>query len=272
MLPDRRGALLRGTLDLLVLASLKNGERYGYELAQHLEAGGLGRVKGGTLYPLLARLEGSDLLAATWRTGEHGPGRRYYTLTPKGRTIFRDEARDWLRFDEAVRSLLTQGGVNMTHEEYMTDLAAQLHALGMDHQRIEQILAEADDHLEQGDDDPVQELGPAREYALRIHGVTVREGAAADAEWQFWAFRADAFAEKNLLDHLGREGWEVLVVRSDAHFACRRHATDPQPWAYRRRTSLRRRRTSDEMEGEGWVACGSWAVFQYFKRPLTATA
>lgn len=108
---DRRSALLRGTLDLLVLASLVDGERYGYELAQRLESAGLGRVKGGTLYPLLARLEGSELVAATWRTGERGPGRRYYTLTPGGREILRDEGRAWLRFDDAVRSLLRRGGV-----------------------------------------------------------------------------------------------------------------------------------------------------------------
>lgn len=108
---DRRSALLRSTLDLLVLASLVDGERYGYELAQQLEAAGLGRVKGGTLYPLLARLEASKLVAATWRTGEHGPGRRYYALTPGGREVLRDEGRGWLRLDDAVRSLLTRGGV-----------------------------------------------------------------------------------------------------------------------------------------------------------------
>lgn len=141
----------------------------------------------------------------------------------------------------------------MTTEEYLTDLAVQLHALGLDQRRIEEVLGEVDDHLVEGGDDPVTELGPAREYALRIQDAAVREGTSDDAEWQHWAFRADAWAEMNLLEHLGREGWEVIEVRRDAHFACRRHAVDPQPWAYRRRASMRPRRTGDEMEGQGWV-------------------
>lgn len=160
----------------------------------------------------------------------------------------------------------------MTTDEYLTELAAQLHALGMERQRIEHVLAEADDHLEQGGVDPVAELGPPREYALSFHEAAVREGTAGGGEWQHWAFRADAFAEMNLLERLGHDGWEVLEVRDDAHFACRRHAADPQPWAYRRRTSVRPKRKHDEMEGEGWVPCGTWIVFQYFKRPLAATA
>lgn len=108
---ERRSAWLRGTLDLLVLAALVDDERYGYQLAQRLEAAGLGRVKGGTLYPLLARLESAGLVCATWREGENGPGRRYYALTPVGREVLETEGAAWLRFDDAVRSLLREGGV-----------------------------------------------------------------------------------------------------------------------------------------------------------------
>lgn len=111
MASDRRSAWLRGTLDLLVLAALVDDERYGYELAQRLESRGFGRVKGGTLYPLLARLETAGLVAATWRSGEHGPRRRYYALTAPGRTLLEEEGRSWLRFDDAVRSMLEQGGI-----------------------------------------------------------------------------------------------------------------------------------------------------------------
>lgn len=109
---DRRGSWLRGTLDLLVLAALVDDERYGYELAQRLEAAGLGRVKGGTLYPLLARLQAADLISASWRAGERGPGRRYYAITESGRATLRDQGTAWLEFSDAVRSLLhEQGGL-----------------------------------------------------------------------------------------------------------------------------------------------------------------
>jgi hypothetical protein len=158
----------------------------------------------------------------------------------------------------------------MTTEDYLTDLAGRLHALGVDDRRLEEILAEAEDHLEQSGRDPESELGTAYEYALRIQDAAAREGTASDAEWQHWAFRADALAEMNILEALGRDGWEVTEVRSDAHFAARRHALEPRSWAYRRRTSLRGERTRTEMEGEGWAPCGTWVVFHYFKRPLAA--
>ncbi|MCP9489753.1 MAG: hypothetical protein MSC31_07730 [Solirubrobacteraceae bacterium MAG38_C4-C5] len=155
------------------------------------------------------------------------------------------------------------------NEEYLTDLAGQLQALGVEQRRIEEVLGEVEDHLAEGGEEPVGELGAAREYALRIQDAAAREGATRDAEWQHWAFRADAFAEMNILEHLGREGWEVTEVRSDAHFSCRRHALEPQPWVYRRRTGVRHESTRVEMERGGWRHCGTWVVFQYFKRSLS---
>jgi PadR family transcriptional regulator len=106
---ERRAQWLRGVLDLCVLAILSDRECYGYELAQQLEKTGLGKVKGGTLYPLLARLEKASLVATEWRPGEQGPGRKYYTLTPAGRKTLRLQGAQWQDFARAVGTLMNQG-------------------------------------------------------------------------------------------------------------------------------------------------------------------
>ncbi|MFE3454415.1 PadR family transcriptional regulator [Nonomuraea sp. NPDC059194] len=111
MTADRRASWLKGVLDLLVLASLTQGENYGYEIAKSLADSGLGQIKGGTLYPVLNRLEEAGLVAAEFRVTERGPGRRYYRLTDQGRQTLAEQGGLWLAFDQSVRSVLEQGGV-----------------------------------------------------------------------------------------------------------------------------------------------------------------
>ncbi|MET9435954.1 PadR family transcriptional regulator [Streptomyces sp. NPDC006551] len=110
MAADRRSSWLKGVLDLLVLSCLTDGESYGYEIAKSLAEAGLGEVKGGTLYPVLNRLEEAGLLEAEFRAAERGPGRRYYRLTERGREHLATESGAWLDFHTAVRMKLHPGG------------------------------------------------------------------------------------------------------------------------------------------------------------------
>jgi len=107
---DRRALWLRGLLDLCVLAVLRGGERYGYELAQLLEQCGLGQIKGGTLYPVLGRLADSGFLVAHWREGDGGPGRKYYALTQEGLAFLDRQSDLWRGFDQAVHAVLSPNG------------------------------------------------------------------------------------------------------------------------------------------------------------------
>lgn len=109
---DRRASWLKGVLDLLVLAGLTGGESYGYEIAKTLAAAGLGQIKGGTLYPVLNRLEEAGLVAAEFRVADRGPGRRYYRLTDAGRETLGRQGELWLSFDASVRAVLAKGGIS----------------------------------------------------------------------------------------------------------------------------------------------------------------
>ena len=64
------GEWMRGVLSLCVLAVVAEEESYGYAIAQRLQAAGLGRVRGGTLYPVLTRLEREGLVVSSWRRGQ----------------------------------------------------------------------------------------------------------------------------------------------------------------------------------------------------------
>ncbi|PWB96984.1 PadR family transcriptional regulator [Salinibacterium hongtaonis] len=89
---------LRAVLSPAVLRVLADGPTYGYAISARLEAAGFGKVKGGTLYPLLGRLEVADLVRTEWRAGEAGPGRKYYELTPGGKASLAEQAERWTRF------------------------------------------------------------------------------------------------------------------------------------------------------------------------------
>src|SRR4051794_17157470 len=79
--------LRRGSLIVAVLAQLRV-EQYGYTLRKALADEGL-EIDEGTLYPLLRRLESQGLLASEWRE-EDKRNKRFYRLSPSGKTILKD--------------------------------------------------------------------------------------------------------------------------------------------------------------------------------------
>ena len=100
------GEWLRGVLELCVLGVLAEDPTYGYAIAARLADAGLGTVKGGTLYPLLARLETEGLVHASWHAGEGGPGRKYFALTGAGRRELRARAALWEQFVDGTWRLV----------------------------------------------------------------------------------------------------------------------------------------------------------------------
>lgn len=97
---------LRAVLPLVVLSVVANGETYGYAVAQQLKSSGLGTVKGGTLYPILNRLEGEGLLVSSWREGLGGPGRKFFAVTQRGRAHLDRRTTAWHEFTERAAGLL----------------------------------------------------------------------------------------------------------------------------------------------------------------------
>jgi len=99
--------LMRGSLDLMILSSLAEKSRYGYSLQQALREASQGLVdlKAGTLYPLLHRLEGDQLIRSKWDDST-GRRRKWYSLTAKGRRRLKQQAQQWLELSNCLRRML----------------------------------------------------------------------------------------------------------------------------------------------------------------------
>ena len=95
-----RTQLLKGTTTLLVLTVLREGELYGYEIAQRIrdKSGGAFIPSEGSLYPALHALEADGALEANWREGDRGPRRRYYKITETGLGMLEEHAQEWAAF------------------------------------------------------------------------------------------------------------------------------------------------------------------------------
>ena len=106
--PSSRLDLLRGTLDLLVLRTLRQGPAHGHAIAKHIQRTSEEalQVETGSLYPALYRLEAKGLIAASWELSDKGKRARYYRLTPKGRTQLAAEQSKWEAFARAMGLLL----------------------------------------------------------------------------------------------------------------------------------------------------------------------
>ena len=104
------GQLRRGTIEYCVLALLRRDEHYALDLVRELGAVDGMVTSEGTIYPLLSRLRRDGLVETNWHESPNGPPRRYYRITPAGRRRLDRFVGEWIRFRDAVNSLVVPGG------------------------------------------------------------------------------------------------------------------------------------------------------------------
>lgn len=103
----RRTELLRGVLDLCLLAVMQEGPAYGYEMTKRLRARGLSIVSEGSIYPLLARLERDGLVETYRATSNGGPPRKYYRASPAGESALAAGVSEWRSARDALDAVLS---------------------------------------------------------------------------------------------------------------------------------------------------------------------
>ena len=103
---ERQAQLLRGSLDMCLLALLSNREAHGYELVQRVGEAGFPSVGYGTIYPLLTRMRRLGLVTHRTQESPHGPDRKVYALTDAGRERLLAWSGQWNEFVAVVGRIL----------------------------------------------------------------------------------------------------------------------------------------------------------------------
>src|SRR6516225_12051977 len=106
-----QGDKLRGHLETMVLSTLEQGATHGLEILRRLEETGCGllRLKEGSLYPALYRLEAAGEVKAVWEDephGRRGARRRIYRLTAKGERKLNTGRAEWQLFVHVIGGIL----------------------------------------------------------------------------------------------------------------------------------------------------------------------
>lgn len=100
--------LATGSYDLIVLDVLHDGPAYGYEIVRRISEQSKHTIRWhlGTVYHVLHHLERRRLVASRWHKAGRNHERRYYRLTARGRTAWRQQRGQWRAFSRAVNALL----------------------------------------------------------------------------------------------------------------------------------------------------------------------
>ena len=99
--------MLKGQLELVVLACLRDGPRHGYAIIKELRERTDGELEilEGTLYPALHRLEQAGMIKSRW-AAVAGRRRRVYELTRRGAKAFAKHESEWRRFVHTLDAIL----------------------------------------------------------------------------------------------------------------------------------------------------------------------
>jgi PadR family transcriptional regulator, regulatory protein PadR len=105
---EEKTDLMQGTLDLLVLRTLRSGSKHGYAIARHIQetSNGFLQVEEGSLYPALHRMERRGWIEAEWGLSETKRKAKYYELTAAGREQLKVKSRSWQSLVRAIAGVL----------------------------------------------------------------------------------------------------------------------------------------------------------------------
>ena len=100
--------LKKGLIDLSILSILYRDKKYGLQIIKELDSssGGILKLKEGTLYPALHRLEAKGLVKSEWIISDSGMPRRYYVLTEDGKRAYCSGRRAWERLVKSMENVL----------------------------------------------------------------------------------------------------------------------------------------------------------------------
>lgn len=111
---DHNSQLLKGVLDMCLLAIINDEPSYGYEMATKLQGRGLHLISEGSIYPLLSRLQRQGLIDGYFVESAGGPPRKYYRIEHTGRQRLKEWTQEWDSLTNGVKEVLNGGDHDIT--------------------------------------------------------------------------------------------------------------------------------------------------------------
>jgi PadR family transcriptional regulator len=109
---DKRIELLQGTLDMLILQTLRWGSQHGHGVGQAIRqsSADLLKIERGSLYPALHRLEDRGLISSEWKSSDLNRRAKYYRLTAAGRKQLVTAQSKWEILVGAITRVMRPAG------------------------------------------------------------------------------------------------------------------------------------------------------------------
>ena len=101
---NTQSQMRKGVLEFCILSIIQRGEAYPSDIIEEMKKANLNILEG-TLYPLLTRLKNADLLTYRWVESTGGPPRKYFSLTPKGESFYKELEQTWQELANGVNAL-----------------------------------------------------------------------------------------------------------------------------------------------------------------------
>ncbi len=101
---ERFGPIRKGLLEFLILKIIAGEKVYAADILKRLESTEFA-TREGTLYPLLSKLRREGLVDYEWKESDSGPPRKYYKLTPGGRSQLQDLNTYWKQINETINEV-----------------------------------------------------------------------------------------------------------------------------------------------------------------------
>lgn len=103
--------MFRGHTETIILNILRKGDSYGYEITKFIKERSDSKldIKDATIYTAFRRMEQEGYITTYWGDGVGGARRRYYSITPLGKKVYRARVKEWTEANAILKELI-QGG------------------------------------------------------------------------------------------------------------------------------------------------------------------
>ena len=101
---NTQSQMRKGILEFCILSIIRRGEAYPSDIVEEMRSAGL-QILEGTLYPLLTRLKNAEMLTYRWVESKGGPPRKYFSLTDKGESFYKELELTWNELSNGVNAL-----------------------------------------------------------------------------------------------------------------------------------------------------------------------